>query len=339
MFALMISIVISCSSNEKTINPIETSTQVLVAIETGEVKIINLPDFKEVNSDILAGKISFQLTGPITNMNKFGDNLYLSAAKDFKVIVIDIKTMTLKAILDFSNQQAEVGEIAFPNSTDAYIVHPNKDFVSIVDITVFKIARQITVGSGPCSIAVSGNQIIVTNKLSDNVSIIDSRTHSQETLLPVSPVPSFVKVSNDGNYAVVVSAGYGKTDTTQPKSPAVVTFINIADKSINNQFDLGFEKIDPVQQNPVGLVLTPSDWGFVATNENLFRIDIKSKTDISLVVRRVFYNETYDAANQKIVLFSTIDNSNKIIQCNDKNGSINKIITVPYSINCILPWR
>jgi YVTN family beta-propeller protein len=337
---LMISIIISCSSDEKTINPVETSSQVLAAIETGEVKIINLPDFKEVNADILAGKLSFQLTGPITNMKKFGEYLYLSARKDYKIIILDLKTLDLKAIIDFSDKQAEVGEIAFPNSTDAYVVHPNKNFVSIIDVTVFKIAREITVGTGPSSIDVSGNQIIVTNKWSNDVSIIDSRTHSQEALIPVASVPSFVRVTNDGKYAVIASIGYGKVDSIQQKSPAVITYINISGKSINNQFDLGYAQIDPVQQNPVGFVVTPSDWGFVATTENLFRIDIKNKTDINLVVRRNFYNEIHDAANQKIILFSILDKSNKIIQCNDKTGTIKgNIITVPYKITFILPWR
>ena len=339
MFALMISIIISCSSNEKTINPVETSSQVLAAIETGEVKLINLPDFKEVNSDILAGKLSFQLTGPITNMKKFGEYLYLSARKDCKIIVLDLKTFELKATIDFSDKQAEVGEIAFPNSTDAYVVHPNKDFVSIIDITVFKIARQITVGTGPSSIDVSGNQIIVTNKLSNDVSIIDSRTHSQVALIAVAPMPSFTKVTNDGKYAVVVSTGYGKSDSTQQKTPAVVTFINILGKSINNQINLGYAQLDPVQQNPVGLVVTPNDWAFVATSENMFRVDLKNKTDINLVVRRNFVNEIYDAANQKIILFSTLSKSNLIIQCNDKTGSIKDLVTVPYAIIHILPWR
>jgi hypothetical protein len=98
-------------------------------------------------------------------------------------------------------------------------------------------------------------------------------------------------------------------------------------------------KYDPTLQNPVGLEVTSSDWGFVATTELLFRIDIKNKTDINIAARRNFLNEIHDDANKKILLYGIIDNVKKIIRCNDNSGAIKDMITVPFSITCILPWR
>ena len=340
LLLLIISLsVLSCGTEEKVINPVDESYKVMVSSkEDFSVKIISIPDYQVINQNILQGILPFSLTGPITKIKHFGEYLYLSAQTDYKVIILEKNTLKLKAILDFSDQQAEVGEIAFPNSTDAYIVHPNKNYVSIIDITVFSIERQVTVGDGPVSIDVSGNQIIVANQKSNNISIIDSRSRKQEAILPVSAAPSFVKVSNDGKFAVAVSLGFGKI-VDGDKSAAVITFYNIESRSEINYLDLGFGQIDPKEMLPVGFCITTSDWGFIPTRENLFRIDVKNKTDLKFVVRREFSSIIHDNVSSKLLLTTESDSKSEIIIANDKTGSISEVVSIPFKINYLLPWR
>ncbi len=340
LLILIVIFSISCSSDEKTINPIDTSQKIMISLaDAPVVSVISIPENTVIIDNILSGNLSVTLNFPITYIREFGDYLYLSAQKDHKLVVLDKKTYQQKVIIDFSEEQAEVGQIIFPNSTDCYIIHPNKNIVTILDITVFKKARTIECGNNPSSISVSGNQVFVTNLTDNSISVIDTRTRQEEAKINSSPFPSFSTITSDGNYAAIISIGNGKIDNNLEKTPAILSFINITQRSESNYLEIGEGLIAATDIIPVGMAYTNSDWIFIATRSSLFRVDAKNKKDIKFIVRRSFLSVINDEASGKLILTAESDGRNEILLASNKTGSISNTIKTLHPIQYIIPWR
>ncbi|HRP02832.1 MAG TPA: hypothetical protein PLE30_09315 [Candidatus Kapabacteria bacterium] len=332
--------ILSCSSEERVINPQEQSSKLLVSTkDDATVKIVSLPNLEILNSDILAGKLDFTLNSPITFMKSYGDNLYLAAQKDYKLIILKKSSLELVTVIDFSKDQAEVGDFVFPNSTDCYVVHPNKDYISIIDITVFKVAKQVKVGNAPNSIIANGNQLIITNSLDNSLSIVDTRSRAEEANMPSSPLPSFSIITKDGLYAGIISLGRGKLAVDEPKSPAMLTFYNVLNRNEANSIEIGEGLISAMDVQPVGVVVTNTEWIYIASTTALFRADARTRKDLKFIIKKSFTSITNDDINSRLILTGESATSNDLFIASSKTGSIQKAIKTPFKIQNILVWQ
>lgn len=337
---LLLSFLIACSNEEKTINPIDTNQKIIISTENPpNLKIISIPDNKIIDENILPVEVSSMLTSPITFIKEFGDYLYCSAQKDYKLIILDKKTYQLHKIINFENENAEVGMFAFPNSTDCYLIHPNKNYVSVIDITVFKVVKQVTVGNNPSSISISGNQIYVTNLSDNTVSIIDSRTQREEFKLNTWQKPLLSIVIPGGKYVGVISAGLGKIDNNPNKTEAKITIINIENRTEEKVLDIGEGLISPIDQLPIGVSYTINDWLYIATNSTLFRIDGRSLNAVKFIFRKNLLFMINDDVSQKLILLNDNSGKQEILLANNRTGSITNVIKINYKIAYIYPWR
>lgn len=339
IFLLALSFLGSCGSEERIINPQEEGLKVMLSIkEAPEVKIVTLPELTIINENILAGKISTTLNNPITFIKEFGDNLYLAAQKDFKLIVLDKNTFNQVAIIDFSADNAEVGDFVFPNSTDCYLVHPNKDYVSIIDITVFKAVRTAKVGNKPTSISANGNQLIVTNSTDNSISIIDTRTRDEVAQLGTSPQPNYSIITKDGIYAGVISLGLGKVDAGT-KSPAMLTFYDVQNRKEAEIVEIGEGLISALDIQPVGAVLTNSEWLYIASKTALFRADARSRGSMKYIIRKSFTGIINDESSSRLILSAESEDKNEIFLASNKTGTIQKSIKTPFKVQSMIIWR
>jgi YVTN family beta-propeller protein len=307
--------------------------------EAPEVKIVTLPELNIINNNILAGNISVTLNNPITFIKEFGDNLYLSAQKDFKLIILKKTTFEEVAIIDFSAEEAEVGDFVFPNSTDCYLVHPNKNYLSIIDITVFKKVRTAAVGNKPASISANGNQLIVTNSIDNTISIVDMRTRNEAAKITTNPQPNFSFITKDGIYAGVISIGLGKVDAAETKSPAILSFYDVLNRKESEILEIGEGLISAVDIQPVGVAITNSEWIYIATTTALFRADARSRKDMKFLIKKNFTGIINDEPNAQLILSSESTDKNEIFMASNKTGTIQKAIRTPFKIQSMMIWR
>lgn len=338
---LLISIVLlgACSSEERIINPQEQNSKILLSVkESPEVKIVTLPDMNIINNNIIPESIFQSLNYPITSIKEFNGNLYLSAQLDHKLIILNASSFEKVALIDFGDDNAEVGNLAFPNSTDCYLAHPNKNYISIIDITVFRAVRKVNVGQNPASLAVMGNQIVVTNSQDNTISFVDTRSRASEATLTTSPNPYFSFVTKDGTYAGVISIGHGKIDAND-KSPAMLTFYNINNRSESEKLEIGEGLISANDILPVGVAITNSEWIYIATQTSLFRADARSRNDMKYIIKKNLTGIINDDGNSRIILSSESQDKNEIYLASNKTGVIQKAIKIPFKIQTMIVWR
>ncbi|MCX8054058.1 MAG: hypothetical protein N3A67_00110 [Ignavibacteria bacterium] len=332
----------ACNSEEKLIDNFKDNNKALFIYNTENnlsIAKVDLLNGNVLEENILSKLPQININDTISLARHFRDNIFLFAKGSFKIYVLDFNTLDYKYTIDFSQSQIIPNDIAFANATDAYISFENTDKVGLLDLTNFVLAKQIKVGSSPRSIAASGNQIYVANYSDNTVSIIDSRTNKQESVISVAPYPVYVGVRSDGKEVVVVSRGLGKDLTDVAPTAAIATIIDVSTKQKVAEIPIGTSSIKAETVLPVSSVITNSNYLFATNGSNLFRINVKSRSSAYNVgkysYRELFFN---NFRSEMIALVADEQgNSKKINICDRSTGTTKYSVNVQNGLRWILP--
>ena len=326
---VLVSIIIGCSPDEKIIDNSNIKWHILLASQTQPfiLQVREMPQNTITISDIFQDVLGSPLSAQVEGIAEYRDNLFIFIPSQFKIEVLSSETFSRKATIDFSATQSRPSGICFPNATDAYICHSNDSTVSLLDMTTFTIARTISVGKNPTSISCSGNQIFVANQGSNTVSIIDSRTHKEEAVIPVPSVPTYTDISIDGKKAFVVSLGFGKIDS-ETKTSAVVTSIDVETRTVTAQKDIGYSNIKAIDQIPNGISVANASYAFILTQQALFRLDAKTGDRITLIEKDDILKSFYNYKRDELMILSNNGTQNILATASPTNGEHKSTFTL-----------
>lgn len=336
-FGFALFLMVSCGVNERVIDNYDEKTQVFFfnTNQPERLGIINLPSGATVSEDIYFAKNNERLPGKIENVVSFRDILYVFIPDSNKIVLTDVENYEKILIIDFSADSLEPIDICFPNSTDGYIIFRNKPVVHLLDITTNIVARKIDIDGIAADIDCAGNQVFVALPGKNLVSVIDSRTHKQEAVIGVNPVPSFIGISHDGKYAFVVSLGYGKTDGMQ-KSPAILSFVDISTRQVTKTFEISSASSSAIDEVPVGIAVSTDRMLFLATRENFYRMDYKSASSLIRVRKEKYESIEYNRRKEQIIFLGSDANKKKAIIADPKTGVYNSTLVLPSDIEKII---
>lgn len=338
IFLLLILFAIACSPKEKVVNPVKENRTFMISTDLGgySLKGIDVPSAKLNEEDFFRKIFQIEAKSSITTIADNGMDIFFFMPDEMKIFVADKKDMSQKAIIDFSARNLKPVSVTFPNATDAYIIHREASDVSIVDLTVYEIARTIKCGVRPAAIASNGNQVYVADSRGNAVHVIDTRTRAVEATIPVQSGPSFIRFSNDGKSAIVVSTGISGTGDDATKTAATITFINKETRSITSSTELGFGQISPIEQLPIGFEITLNDWGFIPTQIGLLRVDLRSPDKISLMNRLALTGIAYYRDENELILYIS-GSSSDIYLADDSRADIKESLKFQGRIFAIYP--
>lgn len=333
-------ITFSCVRTEKNINPVENSMKYFISTDgdNPQLKVIEFPSKNVITEDFLRDITKNNIDNTVENIKEFNGNYYIFVPKSFKIFVVKKSDLSLVTTIDFSDEKFEPIDLVFANSTDCYIVHRNSIYLSLLDLTNFVKAKKITIGNPPHQIAISTNQIFVTNQLDNTISIVDSRDKKEVAKLQTESYPTFIRTSPNGNSFICICTGTGKINNNEEKSPAVIQYYDKETRQLIASQELGFAGISASEQNPQGFVITPREWGFIPTNENFLRIDMKTKDRINLITKRFYYFINYDKINNQLLLLREIDNRTDFLFADESTGDIIDFFSFPYKIKFVAPY-
>lgn len=332
---LLILFLTACNE-EKIINDVVINQNFIIAVDSANPKLI-LYDTKDgiLSDDIYFDKNGKKLTGDISKITEYGGMIFLLMPTVYKVEIIDKFNFKSIATIDFSNERLEPTDICFANSTDAYICHGNDSTISLLDVYNMAVARRITVGKHPVSIAAAGNQIFVTNQFDNTVSIVDSRTHQEEAVLNVGTAPSLVAINGENEKALVISLGDGKLNPEKTKTASIATFIDVATRKIGKKLELGTLKTKAVEQYPIKIVLTLNDWAYIQTKTHLLRLDAKRESGINTLSTEFNKDIVYHKLRNQLLIVNGQGNDVEIANANNAGKILN--FTLNRQIRTIYP--
>ncbi len=334
---LLITLIISCSKDEQTINSPTVKWRLLVSAENQpRLELTSQPEGSVTIADVYLANNGKILDGQVMRMAEYGKNLFLFIPSKYKIEVINNETFKSIAVFDFSSSLRVPSAICFANSSSAYICFGNDSTVDLLDMEFMKIARTVKVGKNPVSIACAGNQVFVANRGDNTVSVIDTRDNEVKSTLNVAPKPSFVDVSKDAETALVISLGEGKLDTTQTKTSAQLTVFNVNTKAVIKNKFLGTSEADAIKQMPRGITVNEKNMAFVPTATNLFRISTKTgdMVNISKVEHiSVLYNNKRD----ELLLIRKKTSGTEIYTADPSNAAFKATLHVSADAITLLP--
>ncbi len=336
----LIPFLLSCSDEEKLVDNTKEVWRMLIARDypNPRIEMLEFPSIKVISNDIVSENNNFNLSSTPTKIKIFRNMIYFLMSSDYKILVFNLIDFKLAHEFDFSDEKLEPTDICFlTNGTTAYVCHKNSSLVTVLDIYFFKKARQIEVGNGPIAIACSGNQVYVANYNDNSVSVIDSRTNEQLELIKLSPKPIYIGFDYTGKTAVVVSMGFGKDGAINEKTPAVVTFIDVENKLIENSLELGYQMQKSIDQIPTGLGITETNWAFIPTNEMLVRIDLRRKDRVIFVNRSKYSGALYNYFKKEIWIIRDDGNEYSLLISNQTTGTVQQRFQLGKDIKAIHP--
>lgn len=341
LFVLAFFVFISCSQEERIIDQSNPNWKTLVSTSdlNNSIKLIEQPTGKILRENVFFEANGEELTGKVKKMTEYQKKIYLFLPDENVVEVIDKDSFKRVATLDFKAEKRSPSAICFANATTAYITFGNDSTVDVLDITNFKIARTIKVGKEPVSIINAGNQIFVANKSDNTLSVIDSRTNEVTHTISVPLVPLFLDVSPDGARVILISAGIGKYDAAETKSPAFITIVDVATKQILKSKELGRTGINAIEQIPNALASTVGNSGFVATQEYLIRINTLNGDEITNMGKANHVTLAYNYKRDELILIRQTSKGIEGITANSLTAKQIQKIFIPENFVALIPYQ
>lgn len=329
-------VLLSCRDEERLIDNTKLTWNFLATtdVDTPSLMLVELPDGTVLNNDLFLSANGEQLSGKVTKMVEFRNQIYLLIPSKFKIEVINDTNFKRIATIDFSLTGKEPTDICFANATDAYVTHGNDTSVSLVDLTVFRVARSIKVGVHPVAITCAGNQIFVANQLSNTVSLIRNRVVIAD--INVQTAPSFIDVNSDGSKVVVLSLGSGKIDSDS-KSPAKASIINVSDHTIFKTADIGFDAYPAIDQIPNGIVISDLDRAYILCQENVLNMDANFGDNPYLTIIGKFKSPFFDFMRNQLILLKYNNPGFELYVIDPNDETVKIVYSFSTNVNCVLP--
>jgi len=145
----------------------------------------------------------------------YGGKVYIVMNVSGYVAVANSLTARFMDTIDFKNAGVNRGPENVVAAGNKVFVSSTDGTVAVIDTTTLTIQKFITVGSNPAQMAVSGNNLYVSNtggfsnSFDSTVSIIDLNSLTETGKITVGINPGSLAIDNSGNIFVVCTGDYG----------------------------------------------------------------------------------------------------------------------------------
>lgn len=318
-----------CPSDDL-INTAARQWRLLAVIADGahsRLALYAMPSGSLLQEDVYAAANGQMLDGTVERIEQFRSMLFLLQPDRQRIEVLDASSF--KQIARIETAPHPPRAICFANGTTAYTANDDST-VGVVDLTVFRVVRILTVGKTPVSIAAMGNQVAVCNREDGTVSIIDTRTNAVTTTVPMPPVPAFVVGGADpATSFCIVSVGTGKLDNTQPPGPAMLTFYDPFAQRVSAQLEVRQLVRDATETLPWALIGTPVATAFLVLDDEVQLIDIAGQRVLGAIVTGSFHGGTYNFTRDVVAIWGSGEGGTTVVALDPASGSEQGRTTLP----------
>jgi len=157
-----------------------------------------------------------------------GTSLVLVADENDDVVrVVDVKAKQVTHIIALPEGSGPEAVAVSSTGTQAVVAETGSGKIAILNLTNFTVTSEVTVGSGPRSVAISGNFAIVVNGDTDNLSIVNLQTGAVVKTLAVGRGPVAVGVDTTTGKAYVTNEDDGTVSVIDLNAQTVGTALTL----------------------------------------------------------------------------------------------------------------
>ncbi len=182
-----------------------------------------------------------------------GRELWVTGNLSDNIMVVDLSDFST-TLIQLNNQPPGQGGVLLPyqmvmttDNQKVYITNQRGNTVTVVDRVSYEVVKSIPVGLNPLipSITPNGRSIIVPNRNSNDLSVIDTQVDSvTRTIANVGPQPHGSAVTPDGRFAYISCENVTALvpphhPTTGSKNPGFFSIIDLSNMTVLETFETG----------------------------------------------------------------------------------------------------
>ena len=338
LFVTALLFLVACD-DEKVIDETKDTWRVLATsnIPSPRLLVMELPSGKILDDGVYEKANGNALSSLPRVMADFGGFIFLIKPDDAQIEVIDKNTYLSKYKIDFDAGRRPL-HIAFaPNATAAYVIFEQDSIVDVIDLTVMQVARQITLNGIASSIALKGNQVLVTCPEINKLAVIDTRNNELTNEVNVPDVPLLVTYTKDGLRIVVVSAGKGKLDTLTEQTDAYVTLLDANTYDEIAKQPLGVGVVNPKEQLPLTLSTASRLYAYIGTQKYLLQFNTRTATLPARLQDGKFISSVYNDRREEMIFIRDDGVKRQILTYLPEEKKYNLNQALPEGVLNILP--
>ncbi len=328
---------LTACADEKIIDETNDTWRVLAATDSPKLLVVEFPSGKIIDEGVYLAANGTALSSQPRVMADFGGLIFLVKPDDFHIEVIEKNTYISKYILDFGADRKPLNIAFAPNATSAYVIFEQDSIVDVIDLTVMQVARQIALNGVASSIALNGNQVLVTCPELNKIAVIDTRNNELTKEIDVPDVPVLVTYTKDGLRVVVVSAGYGKSDATIEQTEAYVSLLDAVTYDEIAKQPLGVGVVNPKEQLPLSLATASRLYAYIGTQKYLLQFNTRTAALPARLQDGKFVSVVYNDRRSEMIFIRDDGQLRQIITYLPEEKKYNLNQPLPEGVKIILP--
>jgi hypothetical protein len=338
-WVFIIFLVFGCKKEESLIEG-ESPPQyfyIVTGDQPNTIKLFELNSKKVEVEDVFYLKNKIKLD-QISQIVEYRGILYIFQKETYRITIAYADSLIFIKNLDWSNEKRKPSSIAFANATTGFISFENDSIVSVLDLTNFQVAREVTTKS-PISYLENVEQYIIGLSISTGLAtIIDSRTFSVERAFWVGDSPLSCAYSSNRNTVFILCAGKGKYDSSQVKTKAKIITLSFPDFNKALEVDLNIGSTSANDLVPTGLTVYGKYFGFISTFSGLLRFSLSNPSQIQRYVAGEFYNLVLDSKKETLIALARSDGQTNFFLINPVNSAIISKHLINSNILLVFPF-
>jgi len=280
----VLAVMLAACSSEKLIDESISNQKLIIASFDGTNSHILSTDLNssltESNDLYSQANANYITHFPITRLQVYLNYIFAFVPDENKIIIFNKNSFKYVAQIDFSSQKLRPLKLAFANATDAYLICENYNKLILVDIYYFKAAREIDLPASATDILALGNQVFIALPFANQIAVVDCRSHAIASSIAVDNRPYIFALTSEATNLIVLSAGAGKLnlDPLGTITGPSVTNVDLSSNSVNGTSPLTIPSFDITYKCPLQFAITNNDWGFIALDSMLLKMDARDIT-------------------------------------------------------------
>jgi uncharacterized protein (TIGR03437 family) len=203
--------------------------------------------------------------------------------------------------------------VALAVTNVALVAERRRGKIAVIDLETYLVTSEVTVGSGPCSIALTASSALVVNQDSDTVSVIDLASYSV-TNINVGRGPRGIAFDNEGNKAYVTNEDDGTLSVinlANPTAAPATLSLPANSRPANIQLvpSLGLLVITEPSLSPSGKMIVFSIAGGTATTLDVNPDQSGGPSDVAIVGGTAYFASQAGGAVTIVTPLSNIGTS------------------------------
>lgn len=285
------------------------------------MKLYELQSQKVESEDIFYSINKFQLE-PISQIVEFRGFIYIFQKDSYKITIASADSLKFIKNLDWEATKHKPSSISFANATTGFISFEDTAIISVLDLTNFKIARDIPVKS-PITFLDNVEQYILGLSSSNGEAIIiDSRTYSVVKTFWIGDHPLSSSFSTYIKTEYILCAGKGKFDSASTRSSAKLLSFGFPDFNKLAEIDINIGSITASTVVPTAIVAYGKYFGYISTLSGLLRFSLSNPSQIQRFIAGEFYNLLLDYKRELLMALSKSGNQTNLYILNPLNSAV-----------------